>query len=305
MLLYLSSLFQFSSRAVPWRVWAGSRLAALLIGIALVWALFMLSPIKPLPETPAIQAVADVTLNLDRPRPLPVPVPAPKEAMTQALPLPTPQQPDSKVPDTSRAQQTQPKDIFPKIQDRPTPDKGSKPMASPTTPSAVSSSNNIPRVATAPSAQPASTTRPGSNSPATAQGTGSTGRLGSGTLATLRARECARLDVRDRPADCPPNEELMRMLAQERGPQYRPENADGFSRNELAWRGIPPPCLDDGANAAIKGTALCIRFGNTPSRVRTPQEICEAKGLGGCAPTPSQAAVNAALEQVRRQKAGN
>jgi hypothetical protein len=93
------------------------------------------------------------------------------------------------------------------------------------------------------------------------------------------------------------------MLAQERGPQYRPENADAFSRNELAWRGIPPPCLKDGQNFSISGAGACVRFGNVPSRVRTVREICEAKGLGGCADPPSQAAVNAALEQVRRQEA--
>jgi hypothetical protein len=120
-------------------------------------------------------------------------------------------------------------------------------------------------------------------------------------MAILRARECARLDIRDRPIDCPPNEELMRLLAQERGPQYRPENADGFSRGELAARGIPPPCLDDGENSGLKGGKACIRFGNTPSRVRSPREICEAKGLGACNPPPTQAAINAALEQARRK----
>lgn len=120
-------------------------------------------------------------------------------------------------------------------------------------------------------------------------------------LSILRARECARLDIADRPADCPPNSELMQLLARERGPQYRPENAEGFSRNELAWRGVPPPCLENGQNSAVVGARACLRFGNVPSRVRSVREICEAKGLGGCAPAPGQAAVNAALEQIKRQ----
>lgn len=119
--------------------------------------------------------------------------------------------------------------------------------------------------------------------------------------AIIKAQACAQIDIKDRPPDCPPNAELKRLLQVARGPKYRPENAEGFSRNELRWRDIPPPCLEDGQKVKMTGMGACVRFGNTPSRVRSPQEICEAKGLGGCAPVPSQAAVNAAVKQAKGQ----
>jgi hypothetical protein len=119
--------------------------------------------------------------------------------------------------------------------------------------------------------------------------------------AIIKAQACAQIDIKDRPPDCPPNAELKRLLQVARGPKYRPENAEGFSRNELRWRDIPPPCLEDGQKVKMTGTGACVRFGTTPSRVRSPQEICEAKGLGGCAPVPSQAAVNAAVKQAKGQ----
>ena len=119
--------------------------------------------------------------------------------------------------------------------------------------------------------------------------------------AIIKAQACAQIDIKDRPPDCPPNAELKRLLQLARGPKYRPENVEGFSRNELRWRDIPPPCLEDGQNVKMTGKGACVRFGTTPSRVRSPQEICEAKGLGGCAPVPSQAAVNAAVKQAKGQ----
>ena len=119
--------------------------------------------------------------------------------------------------------------------------------------------------------------------------------------AIIKAQACAQIDLKDRPPDCPPNAELKRLLQIARGPKYRPENAEAFSRNELRWRDIPPPCLEDGQKIKMTGMGGCVRFGMTPSRVRSPQEICEAKGLGGCAPVPSQAAVNAAVKQAKEQ----
>ena len=119
--------------------------------------------------------------------------------------------------------------------------------------------------------------------------------------AMIKAQACAQTDIKDRPPDCPPNAELKRLLQIARGPQYRPENAEAFSRNELRWRDIPPPCLEDGQKVKMTGMGTCVRFGTTPSRVRSPQEICEAKGLGGCAPVPTQAAINAAVKQAKGQ----
>ena len=119
--------------------------------------------------------------------------------------------------------------------------------------------------------------------------------------AMIKAQACAQIDIKDRPPDCPPNAELKRLLQIARGPQYRPENAEAFSRNELRWRDIPPPCLEDGQKVKMTGMGACVRFGTPPSRVRSPQEICEAKGLGGCAPVPTQAAINAAVKQAKGQ----
>jgi hypothetical protein len=283
----------YQPHGVPFRVWAGARIAALVFGICVLYFLWQLKPSQIALEPPVIEGVAAAQLEAAIPKP----------AIETRPPLPQPNQAQKPLPD-----QTQPslRVPLPQITDRPTPQireapplsvqrprsKAQEPYAAQPSPEAGTSSS--PRLATAPGTQgggggPNST---GASAP----------RLGGNTLALLRARECARLDIRDRPADCPPNEELARLLAQERGPQYRPENADSFSRNELAWRGVPPPCLDNGENAAIKGGKLCVRFGNTPSRVRSPREICEARGLGGCEDTPGQAAVNAAVEQVRAQQ---
>ncbi|MEN9855491.1 MAG: hypothetical protein RLZZ157_617 [Pseudomonadota bacterium] len=288
--------FQFASTALTWEVWLGSRAAALVLGGIFIWALLKWTPIQPLLEAPAIQAVSDFTFDRDFERPSSVtPLSQP---IQQPMPPKTRQQPTSKAP---LARQSA---VDPMIPDQAT--KQRVDGAPPSNPPAVfgASNRSPPQIATVPSTQPSSGEGVAPTSPAANSGTASFGRVSSGTMAILRARECARLDIRDRPADCPPNEELMRMLAQERGPKYRPKNADAFSRNELAWRGIPPPCLKDGENGAVKGMGACLRFGNTPSRVRSPREICEAKGIGACEPPPSQAAVNSAIEQVKR-KTGN
>jgi hypothetical protein len=125
--------------------------------------------------------------------------------------------------------------------------------------------------------------------------------LNAQSQAIIKAQACAQIDIKDRPPDCPPNAELKRLLQLARGPKYRPENAEAFTRNQLRWRDIPPPCLEDGQKVKMTGMGACVRFGTPPSRVRSPQEICEAKGLGGCAPVPSQAAVSAAVKQAKGQ----
>jgi outer membrane biosynthesis protein TonB len=294
--------FQFQTNTVSLRVWLGARIAALLVGVVVMWALWRLEPYDIPTENPVIEAIAPARLEAAIPKPAietrqPDPLPEQVQSpIQQAAPTPTTNQ-------AVRASQPPTQ-----ITDRPTPQvspnriQGAPPAATspptrpapPTNAPAAPAPGPTPRLATAPSGSPTGQSGPSAGA--------DNRRLGGNSLAIIKARECARLDTRDRPADCPPNEELARLLAQERGPQYRPENAEGFSRNELAWRGIPPPCLDDGENSAIKGTTLCVRFGNIPSRVRSPREICEARGLGGCEDTPAQTAVNAAVEQVRRQQ---
>jgi hypothetical protein len=287
MILAASVHFPFKSSATSFRVWAGSRFAALIVGLCLVWALSLLEPLQSPIDPPAITSVILAPLELDEDRPKIIP-PPPEQILKrqdQASPQPT-------TSPEAAALKTRPSPIT----DRPTPRV--TPSSANTARQAVANAPlnpSPPRIATAPSSP-----RSPSASPGTPPTQGQ--RLGTGTLALLRARECARLDIRDRPADCPPNDELKRLLAVEHGPQYRPENAEAFSRNEQLWRGVPPPCLDDGENLKVSGTRACVRIGTPPSRVRTVREICEARGLGGCADAPSQASINAAVEQVRRQE---
>ena len=113
--------------------------------------------------------------------------------------------------------------------------------------------------------------------------------LSAASRGIIHAQACARIDLKDRPADCPPNRELLAILAAERGPKYRPENVQGFSRGEIMARDIPPPCLDNGENARFGGGKLCVMFGRIPARVKTPQELCEIQGIGPCVPPPAAA----------------
>jgi hypothetical protein len=122
--------------------------------------------------------------------------------------------------------------------------------------------------------------------------------LSAANRAIIQAQQCMQLDPKDRPPDCPPNAVLKQLLERARGPHYRPKNITAFTSNEMRWRDVPPPCLEDGESYSNKGGVTCIRFGATPSRVRSPKEICEAKGIDACAPTPSQDAVKAALKSL-------
>ncbi|MEN9873142.1 MAG: hypothetical protein RL186_39, partial [Pseudomonadota bacterium] len=202
--------FHFASTALTWEVWLGSRAAALVLGGIFIWALLKWTPIQPLLEAPAIQAVSDLTF--DRDRVPPSSVRPPTQPIQQPMPPKTLQQPISKAPIARQSA------AGPMILDQPT--KQRPDGAPPSNPPAVfgAAYRSIPQIATVPSSKPSSGEGVAPTSPATNSGTASFGRVSSGTMAILRARECARLDIRDRPADCPPNEELMRLLAQERGP---------------------------------------------------------------------------------------
>jgi hypothetical protein len=274
------------------RIRFGSRLAALTIGIGVVVALWSYKPEGSLRDPPVISSIRLTPLEMEKPA---VVAQAKQAPLEPSAPLP-------KAP----ALNEQP---IPPTMNLPLAERAMKPRAqqsqalSPNPAVAPPTNAPVPRIAIAPGQTGQNAPSVESvGAPSTSSGNAQSGpspRLGNNALAIVRARECARLDPRDRPSDCPPNAELARLLASERGPKYRPENADGFSRNETAWRGVPPPCLDDGVNAALKGSKLCVRVGTPPSRVRSPREICLARGLGGCEPPPSQAAVDAALKQVK------
>jgi hypothetical protein len=140
---------------------------------------------------------------------------------------------------------------------------------------------------------------PASQAPPTTQiGASAPQGLSASNRAIIQSQQCLQLDPKDRPPDCPPNEVLKKLLERARGPHYRPENITAFTSNEMRWRDVPPPCLEDGESYSNKGGVTCFRIGTPPSRVRSPKEICEAKGIDACAATPSQDAVKAALKTL-------
>jgi len=251
-----------------------TRLAAVAIWLALGFALVSTQP-QTLPSQEPIGVAAVRLEPLERP---PLLVPPPK--------IVPPKQPDAALKQTSP---TSSKSTATRALPKSAPSKSLASGRSGPSPSDLGGSTTSAApvgIASGPS-QPSS----GAGVPA----------LTAQSQAIIKAQACAQIDFKDRPPDCPPNAELKRLLQIARGPKYRPENAEGFSRNELRWRDIPPPCLEDGQKVKMTGMGACVRFGTPPSRVRSPQEICEAKGLGGCAPVPSQAAVNAAVKQAKGQ----
>ncbi|NJR20095.1 MAG: hypothetical protein HC777_00340 [Hyphomonadaceae bacterium] len=278
------------SSSVSFGLWAFARGAAIILGGLLVWLLFHITPLQA-PYEPAIikgewaieiapiENPTIVTPNLPA---VGRPAPAPKSA-PPVQPIATPVPTKIRTPGVSLPQVAGVSGLASKP----------APRLESVGPARIASA--APASAPSPKGQGAneSGNRDGATAPA----------LPARSKAILRARECLRLGERDRPADCPPNAELGYLAKS--GPQYRPENADAFSRNEQVWRGIPPPCLDNGEGAQYKNGKLCVRMGATPSRVRSPQEICEARGLGGCAPVPNQAAINAAIAQSRAQEPAN
>ncbi len=253
-----------------------TRLAAVAVWLALGFALLSTQPQKlPLIEPAGVAAVR--LEKLVRPPPLIVPASVQPLAVVKS-----PSTRDAKG-DLAPAQANSPerKALIPvRVGSSPARQGGRAPSAAPVGIASAPPAATEPSQASTGQALPSLTTQ---------------------SQAIIKAQACAQIDIKDRPPDCPPNAELKRLLQIARGPKYRPENAEAFSRNELRWRDIPPPCLEDGQKVKMTGAGACVRFGNTPSRVRSPQEICEAKGLGGCAPVPSRAAVNAAVKQAKGQ----
>lgn len=147
------------------------------------------------------------------------------------------------------------------------------------------------RSATAPGPTPQIATAPvaGNDTATSRDGAGSTRpSVSTATSRTLRALECERLAVEDRPPDCPPQGARLMAAAEEANrPRRDPERAPGRSRaerNALFKTGLRDPCqTESGARAQI-----CIPIGPTPSRVRSAQEICRAQGLSNCVDLPPE-----------------
>lgn len=257
----------------PGGISARTRLMTRLAAIA-VWLVLGFALLSQQPRTlPSVEPIGVAAVRLERLAQLP-PTIVPPKPPDASLDQPSPK------PSKSAASQALPKAA---------PSKGLASGRSGSNPSGLGRSST--------SAAPVGIAS-GPNQPTSSAGVPT---LTPQSQAMIKAQACAQIDIKDRPPDCPPNAELKRLLQIARGPQYRPENAEAFSRNELRWRDIPPPCLENGQKVKMTGMGACVRFGTPPSRVRSPQEICEAKGLGGCAPVPTQAAINAAVKQAKGQ----
>jgi hypothetical protein len=147
------------------------------------------------------------------------------------------------------------------------------------------------RSATAPGPTPQIATAPvAGNGSATSRDTAGSTRpsVSAATSRTLRALECERLAVEDRPPDCPPQGARLMAAAEEANrPRPDPERAPGRSRaerNALFKTGLRDPCqTESGARAQV-----CIPLGPAPSRVRSAQEICRAQGLSNCVDLPPE-----------------
>ena len=121
--------------------------------------------------------------------------------------------------------------------------------------------------------------------PASAQPTPTPARSGLGRALWLQA--CQRVDVADRPPDCPVTDRARRAVAAASAPKYNPDRVQGHSRAEInakksaGWR---DRCeTNEGRQASV-----CMAIGRTPTQVKTPYEICMEHGLSNCRPPPSQ-----------------
>ncbi|MCU0882525.1 MAG: hypothetical protein MUF14_07650 [Hyphomonadaceae bacterium] len=222
-------------------------------------------------EVPPIRMVVETTL---------LPPPPPPAPILQIPVLKSPQ-PKTDSPDRTT--------LLPERRDA-RPDPGSRqptaqnnlPAASEPAPTAGTQAGLPPRPA---GMEPSGPSTTGTTRDGPPDGAGGAG-LSAGTRNTLRALECQRLAPEDRPPDCPAQgARLQADAAAAAGPQYRPENAQGFSRGEGDARfaaGLRDPCqTESGARAQN-----CIPIGPAPSRVRSPEEICRAQGLSNCVPLP-------------------
>lgn len=97
----------------------------------------------------------------------------------------------------------------------------------------------------------------------------------------LFAMDCLKLDINERPKNCPPNNNAKKMIEFENGPKYRPEKVVGFTNSEIkakkaaGWR---DKCeKNEGGQYQV-----CMAVGKKPPRVKTPYELCIESGLGGC-----------------------
>jgi hypothetical protein len=197
--------------------------------------------------------IANITLVKTRE----IEIPKPKILPSQKLPIPKP------------AKLAMPP---PNIKDR-LPKNLNLPSVSATTAVAP-----IPRIVTNASAPTAANTAPyvAPQTPAN-----------SGLRRALWLQACERIDVAERPADCPVTDRARRAVAAASEPKYNPDNVRSYSRAEInakkmaGWR---DRCeTNEGRRAQV-----CIAIGRTPTQVKTPYEICMEHGLSNCRPPPSK-----------------
>jgi hypothetical protein len=109
----------------------------------------------------------------------------------------------------------------------------------------------------------------------------------AGLRRALWLQACNRVDVAERPPDCPVTDTAKRAVAAASAPKYNPDRVQGHSRAEIVAKksaGWRDRCETESGGRA----SVCIPFGRTPTQVKTPYKICMERGLSNCRPPPSQ-----------------
>lgn len=98
---------------------------------------------------------------------------------------------------------------------------------------------------------------------------------------TLFSLDCRKIDKDDRPKDCPPDNQAKQMVKAVQAPKYNPQNVTGFSNaetNAKKFAGWREPCENETGGKY----QFCMPLGKKPPRVKTPIELCKEKGLENC-----------------------
>lgn len=112
-----------------------------------------------------------------------------------------------------------------------------------------------------------------------------TPQISNKSLAVIHALECERVDIKERPKDCPPSSTARKIIEEAQKPKYTGQFTKGQTNAEInakRYAGWRDKCE---TNSGEKAT-ICIPFGKKPYRIKTPYELCIEKGLGGCTRPP-------------------
>lgn len=105
-------------------------------------------------------------------------------------------------------------------------------------------------------------------------------RLAGRSQNTVYNIDCEKIDIKDRPKDCPKSDLAKKLVKMEQS-KVKLDKVTGFTAAEMnskRYAGWREPCeTENGGKYQV-----CIQTGKKPTRVKTPYELCMEKGLGGC-----------------------